>query len=276
MAKTCAKCSDAISGIDFVTCRGYCGATFHMSTCAGVSRALLGYFTSHKKNLFWMCDNCAELFENSHFRMLSSNAGPLPQLNSLTNVICELRGEIKQLHTKPAAQFSPSLRNRWPAVDQHRPFKRPRESDAAPRSSDNCTAGSKRTLDNFVVAPVTNNTEEKFWLYISRIRPDFSTESMSTIAKAYLETDNDPVVVKLVPKDRDISTLTFVSFKIGVDPSLKAKALDPETWPEGTLFREFEDYKAQKFRVPLKTKKSTTPLLLSQASSPVTPMMGLS
>ncbi|XP_055527949.1 uncharacterized protein LOC129720493 [Wyeomyia smithii] len=275
MAKTCAKCSDAISGIDFVTCRGYCGATFHMSTCAGVSRALLGYFTSHKKNPFWMCDNCAELFENSHFRMLSSNASPLPQLNSLTNAITELRGEIKLLHTKPTAPFSPSLRNRWPAVDQHRAFKRPRESDAAPRSTDNCTVGSKPTLNSFVVAPATNNIEDKFWLYISRIRPDFSSEAMLTIAKAYLETDDDPVVVKLVPKDKDISTLTFVSFKIGVDPSLKAKELDPETWPEGTLFREFEDFKAPKFRAPLKTKKTTTPLLLSQVSSLATPMTNL-
>ena len=237
-----------------------------------MSLALQSYFTSHKKNLFWMCDNCAELFESSHFRMLC-NVNPSPPFSELTTAITELRSEIKQLHAKPATQFSPALGNRWPSIDQARARKRPREADAAMRAADTCTVGSKRTLDNIVAAPAANNADQQFWLYMSRIRPDVTSEVISAMAKVNLEIDNDPVVVKLVPKGKDISTLTFVSFKIGFDLNLKTKALDPETWPEGILFREFEDYGSQKFRVPLKTWKPATPLLPPRVSSPITPVI---
>lgn len=92
--------------------------------------------------------------------------------------------------------------------------------------------------------------------------------------ESQLNIDNDPTVVKLVPKGKTIEYLSFVSFKIGLDPSLKSKALDPETWPEGLLFREFEDYGSSKFWFPLKTNVQVTPLLLPQtSSSPVAPIM---
>ncbi|XP_055622381.1 uncharacterized protein LOC129765949 [Toxorhynchites rutilus septentrionalis] len=67
------------------------------------------------------------------------------------------------------------------------------------------------------------------------------------MVKANLNTDDELSVFKLIAKDKDISTLSFVSFKVGLDPSLKTKALDSETWPEGVLFREFEDFGSQKF-----------------------------
>lgn len=190
MVKNCGKCAKAINGIEFVVCRGYCGATFHINECSGATRAMLSYFTTHKKNLFWMCDKCADLFENSHFRAISCQADETSPLASLTSAITELRTE------------------------------------------------------------------------------------MSAMVKANLNIDADPPIVKLVPKGRTIESLSFVSFKIGLDPSLQQIALDPETWPEGLLFREFEDYGAPKFRFPL----TTTPSLLTPqaASSPATPVMDLS
>lgn len=271
MAKNCSKCSEAINGIDYVVCRGYCGAFFHMNACSGVTRALLNYFTTNKKNLFWMCDKCAELFENSHFRTISTNADQTSPLNLLTTAITELRTEIKQINAKPKAQFSPAVG--WPSLTERRTTKRPFEQVVA-RASENCRVGNKQPQANVVTVPVCQKEDNQFWLYISRIRPDVTTEAVQAMVKANLNVDDDPTVVKLIPKEKDISTLTFVSFKIGLDPSMKPKALDPETWPEGLLFREFEDYGAQKFRVPLKHRKPMTPSL--SVSSPITPVMDLS
>lgn len=144
MAKHCAKCTEAINGIDYVTCRGYCGASFHMNTCSGVTRALLNYFTTHRNNLFWMCDGCANLFENSHFRVISNKADENSPLCSLTTAITELRSEIKQLHSKPVARFSPAAPTRWPTIEQRRAIKRPRITDVESKAPD-CHMGSKKT-----------------------------------------------------------------------------------------------------------------------------------
>lgn len=278
MAKMCAKCSDAINGIDYVVCRGYCGATFYLNNCSGgVTRAMLSYFTTHRKNLFWMCDNCADLFENAHFRAISTRADEQSPLSTLTTAISELRNEIKQINAKPSPQLLTPNNNAWPSLDWRRPSKRLRNHDTATRASETCLVGSKQPLADVVSVPICDdNRDQKFWLYLSRIRPDVANDAVCAMVKANLALDANPEVVKLVAKEKDINTLSFVSFKIGLDPSLKTKALNPNTWPEGLLFREFEDY-AQKFRFPLKSRRPMTPLLHPQDTSPaVTPVMDLS
>lgn len=72
------------------------------------------------------------------------------------------------------------------------------------------------------------------------IQPDVTNDAVLAMVKENLELETNPIIMKLVPKDRDVSNLTFVSFKIGLPVDLKTKALDPTTWPEGLMFREFE------------------------------------
>lgn len=72
------------------------------------------------------------------------------------------------------------------------------------------------------------------------------------MAKANLGVEDDPKVIKLVPKGRDIESLSFIALKIGLDPSLADRALDPDNWPAGLLFREFFVYGAPKCCPPLK------------------------
>lgn len=278
MAKPCAKCCDAITGFDYVICRGYCGGVFHMNNCTNVTRALSSYFTTHKRNLFWMCDSCADLFENSHFRTISAKADAQSPLASLTTAITELRTEIKHLNAKPTAQAPTPGNNRWPPLEMRRATKRPRDIETVGLPSEQCRIGSKQASENVVTVPMcSDSTDKKFWLYLSRIRPDVTNEMICAMVKENLAMDDEPDVVKLVSKGKDISTLSFISFKIGLDPSMKTPAMDPTNWPEGLLFREFEDYGIPKFRMPLKTRKPNTPLILPQnPSSPATPVMDLS
>lgn len=264
MAKLCFKCSDAITGTDYVVCRGYCGATFHMNACSGVTRALHSYFATNKKNLFWMCDKCAELFENSHFRDITSKVDQTSPLNLLTTAITELRTEIKQMHSKPTVDVSPAAD--WPPLLQQTANERPHVTKVTTRASENCRVGKKQQLDDIVSVPICKNDNQQFWLYLSRIQPDVEIEAVASMIKSNLRIDSNPAIVKLIPKDKDISTLSFVSFKVGLDPSLKVMALNPETWPEGLLFREFQDYGYQKFRGSSTYRKP--PSLLSARSFP--------
>lgn len=221
-----------------------------------------------------MCDECAELFRNSHFRSLtmpSTESGPI---GSLTNAITELRNEIQQMTVRHPAPSTPVSWKKWPKVGQRIAFKRQREEEGEARASEACQVGCKRPADDVVVVPTTKDQREhKFWLYLSRIQPDVANEAVAAMVKANLETTDNPIVVKLVPKGKDVSTLSFVSFKIGIDKGLKSKALDPATWPEGILFREFENFGGQNFQVPTKCARFMTP----RTETPLTdtPVMNL-
>lgn len=273
MAKQCNKCSEAITGIDVVVCRGYCGGSFHMSACSGVTRAMQSYLMSQRKNLFWMCDGCADLFENTHFRTISLQTDEKSPLTSLVSAITDLRTEIKQLNAVPNSNTVPTASPRWPAIDERRGIKRPRLHDSNVRAPESCRMGSKKIQANVSMVPICkNDDDQKFWLYLSKICPDVTVEAVCAMTKANLNMESDPTVVKLVPKGKSIESLSFVSFKIGLDLALKQKALDPETWPEGLLFREFENYGSAKFRIPKKFNQLATPLS-SQSAQAITPVM---
>ena len=64
--------------------------------------------------------------------------------------------------------------------------------------------------------------------------------------------DSSLKCVKLVPKNRDISELSFVSFKVSVSDALIPFISDTFYWPEGVEVREFES----------KNERQTNPLIL--------------
>ncbi|XP_058827886.1 uncharacterized protein LOC131687812 [Topomyia yanbarensis] len=102
----------------------------------------------------------------------------------------------------------------------------------------------------------------KFWLYLSRIARDVSVDQISILAKQRLITD-DVEVVRLVAKDRDVKTKNFISFKVGIKPELKVRALSASTWPEGILFREFKSNRtvsAGNFWTPLYPQPDQSPV----------------
>lgn len=81
----------------------------------------------------------------------------------------------------------------------------------------------------------------RFWLYITRIAPSVPFEEVDDFVKEQLGS-NDLQLIRLVAKDVDNSTLRFVSYKVGMSLSLREKALSPDTWPTGFVFRDFCDY----------------------------------
>lgn len=209
-----------------------------------------------------MCDKCAELFENSHLRSITNRADEKSPLASLTDAINSLQTEIKKITSKPASTLAP---NRWPVISETRATKRPRAYDSSAQSSSECQSGTKQRDQTVVSVPVSEKPASKFWLYLSRIKPDVSNEAICAMVKANMGLETDPEVVKLVAKGTDTSNMTFISFKVGLDPTLKSTALDPTTWPEGILFRQFDDYSTQKFRKPRFASPGLFP------TTPVTP-----
>lgn len=128
-----------------------------------------------------------------------------------------------------------------------RAVNRPRASDTV--SAGPCKLGSKQASGDVVTVPLCGGDEQNlFWLYVSRIQPDVKEDAVKSMVEANLNTDNVSVII-LVPKGSDVSNFRFISFKVGLSPELKSKALNSETWPDGLFFREFVNY--GQFRAPM-------------------------
>lgn len=60
-------------------------------------------------------------------------------------------------------------------------------------------------------------------------------------------------------RDADLKQFACISFKVGVEKSLKDKALDPSVWPKGIFFREFENLQTDRdFWGPTKIPRMDT------------------
>ena len=99
------------------------------------------------------------------------------------------------------------------------------------------TSKSVSPSNGVTTVPLPKN---KCWIYLSRISRDVTANQIASLANSRLGT-SDAEAFRLVAKGRDVSTLSFISFKVSVNAELKAKALSASTWPSGILYREFND-----------------------------------
>lgn len=244
----CKTCQKVITDKEGVICRGPCRNSYHI-LCVGLD---LSYesLEANKKNLFWMCDGCADMYSSENFPTMPShdNAREDVTLQSLKDDISGLKEIVYALSTKfEGKPLTPSLKAPRRKVNDTFPIpntpKRIRDdgSGAQFKAKPSNMRGSK-TVSNLVktVAP----PEELLWIYLSAFHPSTSEDDIANLVKECIDlgSDTEPKVVKLVPKDKDPGTLTYVTFKVGISKTLKEIALSKDTWPENIFFREFENY----------------------------------
>lgn len=242
----CQKCKKTVSESDGIFCRGYCGAVFH-AICVKIDSSMKDMLGIHEKNVFWMCDSCAELFANDQFRTISKEhrcqSAALPAaMEAMKSDIVEIHSAINALSAKvesiPRTPVSTFLSGQnGPTWNRNTP-KRLRTSDGTPAKP---TVHGTRSLVGSV--KTVSLDAELVWVYLSAFETCTTENDIATLASDCLALDPNckPKVVKLVPKGKDLSALNFVSFKIGVPKHLRTAALACETWPEGIQFREFEN-----------------------------------
>ncbi|XP_052871067.1 uncharacterized protein LOC128276649, partial [Anopheles cruzii] len=102
--------------------------------------------------------------------------------------------------------------------------------NSAPRPPPLAVGTAAKIAIGTVAAPTP-----KLWLFLSRLATDVTEEQVSDMVSKSLDA-KDVLVKRLLPKDRDLSTVSFLSFRVGVPLALRDKALDPSTWPNGVLF----------------------------------------
>lgn len=148
-------------------------------------------------------------------------------------------------HAAPSESSSACFTAHTTTTATHHTSERVDEDDSVPAhssSSHNIArtalltgAATDPSFENFVPAPA----DRKAWLFVTHIAPHISEEEMKSFIATRLQTQ-DCVVKRILPRDRNPSTLRFVSFKVSFPRSLRNTALSPTTWPRGFDFAEFE------------------------------------
>lgn len=254
MSSVCHSCANEIVE-SHVMCQGFCSAVFH-ATCTGISAdAFEEVMKNHQ--VFWLCRSCTSLMKDNRFRNSVRSAHEIGQelaLNSHSDImqslkseiLTELKNEIKtnfatlinssSLTPKSTRRggFNPLITNR------RRLFNVANDKNSVPNRNPPLLSGAGSTPSPSMEIATVPAAQPRFWLYLSRIARDVSVEQMDAYAKKRLGTD-DIQVTRLVAKGRDISSMSFISFKIGMNTDMKSKALSTSTWPKGVVFREFSD-----------------------------------
>lgn len=257
----CLRCTKKVSIKEQVVCQGYCGAVFH-AVCVNVDGPLQEQLSSTGKNLFWMCDECAGLFVNAHFRSMMTKFDE--RSSAVSAEFLKMQAEIKKLQSAvnalaakteeklstPTPFATPTL---WPnknrAITPISTFKRRRVNDGGDSLNIPQVKGNLGTKAVGFIKTVQldqRDDDDLFWIYLSAFHPrTHESQIASLVSECLYLTGTQPKVVKLVPKGRDLNSLRFVAFKVGVSEQLREKALSSDSWPENISFREFEDNRSK-------------------------------
>lgn len=250
----CHACAKDIEG-ESVTCQGFCSGTYHAECCSVNVDFLLQVINF--RQTFWMCKSCTSMMNDIRLRRSVKSAYQAGQASMLgdhkelvkhlkSEIITEVKAELQlnfaklvnsSSHTPKSSSMHSGRRtaNAW----RRRLFvNQPTRSTSTHSNQPPLATGNDASpsLGN-LVAP---RKAPKFWLYLSRAARNVTVEQVTTLATSRLGTSNVEVYC-LVAKGRDISRLSFISFKIGMDQQLKEKALSLSTWPAGLVVREFEN-----------------------------------
>lgn len=290
MAVSCPSCSSPVNE-DVYKCAGVCNASYHVA-CIGINDGALAELLRPESQTLWMCRSCmnlrctgkaasldsitdtiaelkSELLQEFDIRLsraldavrldMSSKLdrvyahthsvlqGPTPTLAPTTNLAAVTPLSSRLCDTDRASQNAPP-RNapKRRLVD----FTPPAPEPAA--SLQLGTAPVSPSSRPVLTVPIVETREAKFWLYLTRIAPSVTELDIREMVRKQLDTD-DVIIFKLLPRDRDVSTLTFISFKVGMSLALRERALSASTWHRGIVYREFTDHRvntAQNFWRP--------------------------
>lgn len=249
--KQCGACQLEVNEIEPLRC-GFCDVYFHIGQqCCGfnLSRPSRDLFSQGKA--MFVCQICRDELNGRSVKsyiadirapVTSSSPGLQTQVQQLSKLVETLNEKVDCYITKNVNADRPPVRLQdvggWPRLG----LKRRRGNDNLPITTTADRGTSNIDLSDLSVDRLTPVIlPPKFWLYLSGFHPQVTEDDVQKIASRCLQLTTPADVVRLVPKGAEVARLIFVSFKVGLDPSLKDLALNASTWPSGILFREFID-----------------------------------
>lgn len=264
----CFWCKKPVDSGDIVECY-FCNHKFHAIKCGNVTKEVC---TAMKtvKNIQFFCDLC-----------LDSNFTPMvaKKFDKLTATVEEVvkKGDfyddlvkkIDILTSEMAVIKNVVNSGISSSINLGTPVQRLRDGSVKRRITDAYDQGDydnsfpafkkKRGEDKSIqgTSDIASNikiVESCEYFHVSRFDPSVETEAMKVWIGSILK-NTDITCVKLIPRNRKLEDLSFVSFKIGTAKSLAQNVLNPAIWPKNVTVKPFEarPYSmAKNFQLPLR------------------------
>uniref|UniRef100_A0A182JEY1 PHD-type domain-containing protein n=1 Tax=Anopheles atroparvus TaxID=41427 RepID=A0A182JEY1_ANOAO len=224
-------------GDDAIACMGACRARFHV-TCMALHRECIKELRRNSQ-LRWHCSDCTAAESAGQATPSPLHDAVVERLRS--GLSTEIAASFSLLRSELLGELKSALATTVPPALLPPRAHGPSESGVHPHPSTPAWNGSltamtgpstKRRLIDRSPPPansapllagtglVTSRalltvppTEAKFWLYLTRIAPSVPLAEVEAFAREQLGTE-DATVVRLLAKDRDPSTLSFISYKM--------------------------------------------------------------
>lgn len=265
----CNKCNRTFgSTADVIMCNGFCNGYFHNEKeCTGIDKPVAAACKKHK-NIWFFCDSCSILMNNNFFKKVLGKDDNIcrDQVNDLNKISEEIANNRKLI--EDLQKSISSLQKPKPTLPVWRPIGTPVTS-AKRRAVDDASDAHVTVLSNAsgvrgtkLMSVNAKIIQPKFWIHISEFETSETEDAVKLLVSDCLNTDVDKLeAFKLVPKDRDINTLRFISFKVGIPLELKDVALSSSTWPIGLSVRQFDSSRRPNFRsrIGVNPRKDQTP-----------------
>lgn len=130
-----------------------------------------------------------------------------------------------------------------------KPMQQPKPIVPPPKVGTNANASRLAAVAVVKPAPKKPVEKPKFEkaVWVSRLPPTTTEDDVREHIGTIQSVSSNFAIHKLVKKDRPLSELNFISFKIAVDENDFAILVDPSVWPTGILVREFMENKPVTF-----------------------------
>lgn len=261
MDSKCLQCSEPVKTLKFMKCQGFCEKVAHIE-CVSLSRPNMD-FINEQPNLFWFCNSCSGIMNSKPirdafaaltdaFRNLSETHRSA--MEGVKTELAKNREQVEVLASKisavpataPAAPATSVPPIGWSHVTRKTNKRTFGAAGLTSPDVPSLSCGTKKLSANIASISTVPPEPEKCWVFLSRIAASASEDDILALATECIPCDEPIEVRKLVKKDADLSSMRFISFKIGVDEKYREVALSAETWPDGVFFREFINYEDRK------------------------------
>lgn len=242
----CGTCSKSASSRDLIRCFGKCRTAFHPN-CVDAKMDI--WLKTFKECPFakFMCLDCQH---NSLGDASAEISGLNDQIDQVSHSVKLLTDKLetsfekinneatkimKQLNLAPPV--TPSHFASTSNANQHNVAAASFVSRRSFIPPTDCIIGSCSVVDESIKAAAY--IDKKF-VYASKFNISTTSDVLCKFLSLKIGVSEEDFECRiLLAANQDVSRLNFVSFKIGVDPALFNKLLQPDIWPSGILVREF-------------------------------------
>lgn len=287
-SKQCGECRHEINDLEPLCC-GFCETLFHISqNCCGINLRSCRDIFAQGKALF-ICPQCRNDLNGRSIRKYIEDQNKIEkstvvstdnlsiQIQQLSCVVDTLSKKVDRITSVPITatcsdvtpKLSVSQDSRTPIWPRLSTKRRRVENEQINRPIVNCGTGSIDLGDLSVPFITPASPPPMFWLYLSGFQPLISNDDVQKIVAHCLNLTEPANIIRLVPKGKDVTNMSYVSFKIGLDPAVKQQALDAARWPAGLMFREFVEYSKNPMRRPyIPAREQSLPIPNQEVQNP--------